>query len=349
MIGKSQVFLNSLNLIRKISNSDVPVLIEGETGTGKELAARAIHAASTRRGASFVPLNCGTTSDVQLESELFGGIDGTDAEAGEHQGGSDEREQGGALFLDEVDALTPKAQAVLLRFLQNQQRSFAGGQADGATDIRIIAASNKGLAALVSNGTFRQDLYYRLTQMHLNLPPLRQRQGDVVLLAEHFLRKCAVRYGEVKQLDQATKAWLEEYSWPGNIRELENMINREYLIADRLLIHIQSPLASNKERRKQADRRHANITALSFNQAKSRAISEFECNYLEAILTATQGNVTRAANLVGKERRSLGKLLKKHGIDRHQYIDRTAPTRLSSPEVSVRPVPFSIPALSQGA
>lgn len=338
MIGKSQAFLNSLNLIKKISNSDVPVLIEGETGTGKELAARAIHAASTRKAGSFVSLNCGAIPDEELESELFGRINDADDETDKELSAMDENAQGGTLFLDEVDALTPVTQAALLRYLQNQQCSLANGQVDSTTDIRIIAACNKDLGALAAKSMFRQDLYYRLTQMHLNLPPLRERRGDAAMLAEHFLMSCAVRYGVVKNIDSATKAWLDQYRWPGNIRELENMINREYLISDSPVIHIQSPLALDEERRKQPDRRFANTTELSFSKAKSRAIAEFERSYLEAILTTTQGNVTRAANLVGKERRSLGKLLKKHGIDRHRYIEKTDAVIASGADVSARPV-----------
>jgi len=346
MIGKSHAFLNTLNLIKKISNSDVTVLIEGETGTGKELAAHAIHAASMRKAAPFVSLNCGAISDAQLEDELSGRINNADAENSEERNDVDAQSHGGTLFLDEVDALTPKAQAVLLRFLQNQQCNLYGAQAENTTDIRIIAASNKDLGALALKGMFRQDLYYRLTQTHLNLPPLRQRQGDAALLAEHFLMLCAVRYGKVKHIDAETKAWLDQYSWPGNIRELENLINLEYLISDSPVIHIQSSDVINAERRKQTDRRYANITALSFSQAKSRAISEFERRYLVAILITAQGNVTRAANLVGKERRSLGKLMKKHGIDRRQFIGIPDSVLAAEPVVTPRPVFPSQPVLS---
>jgi two-component system response regulator GlrR len=321
MIGKSQAFLNLQNLIQKISACDAPVLIEGETGTGKELAARAIHYGGARREGPFVPVNCGAIPDALIENELFGHKQGAYTDAKQDHIGLVGHAQGGTLFLDEVDALTPKAQVALLRFLQDRQYRPLGGHGDCAADVRIITACNTDLAVLSVQGTFRQDLYYRLTLMSLKLPPLRDRRGDAVLLAEHFLSSCAVRYGACRTLAPATTAWLGEYCWPGNIRELENLIYREYLLADSAVIHIQSRLAPNGERRKRADRRAENITEFSFNQAKCRAISEFERRYLDAVLTAAEGNVTRAANLVGKERRSLGKLLKKHGIDRQQYAD----------------------------
>jgi len=319
MIGKSQAFLNSLNLIHKISCCDAPVLIEGETGTGKELAARAIHYGSARREGPFVPVNCGAIPDSLIENELFGHRRGAYTDAKQDHIGLVGYAQGGTLFLDEVDALTQKAQVALLRFLQDQQYRPLGEHRDQAADVRIITACNMDLAELSVKGAFRQDLYYRLTLMNLKLPPLRDRRGDAVLLAEHFLTTCASRYGAERHLDSATIEWLEQYSWPGNIRELENLICREYLLSDNAVIQIQSGIAQHKERRKQADRRLENITALNFNQAKCRAITEFERRYLDAVLIAAEGNVTRAANLVGKERRSLGKLLKKHGIDRHLY------------------------------
>jgi DNA-binding NtrC family response regulator len=338
MIGKSQAFLNLLNLIQKISNSDVPVLIEGEPGTGKELAARAIHAGSKRKSGPFVLLDCGVIPDAEFESELLGHFNGMGAEAKDELVDPGESADGGTLFLDNVEALSSQAQAALLRFMQEQQSHPYGGDGPCAPDVRIITACNADLAKLSAKGVFRQDLFYRLTPMRLKTPPLRDRQGDAALLADYFLRNCAIRYGTERHLDAATIEWLEKYSWPGNIEELENLISREYLIAENSVIHIQSPAVSGAERRKQTDRRFGNITELNFNQAKSRAIGEFERSYLDKILTTTEGNVTRAANLVGKERRSLGKLLKKHGIDRHQYVERSDSVIPSRPVTTSRAV-----------
>lgn len=334
MIGKSQAFIKILNLIQKSGNSDVPLVIDGEAGTGKEMAARAIHAASERKNGPFVVLDCGSIPDAQFESELMLRTNAALAEASEENDDMVECAQGGTLFLDEVETLLPQAQAAVLRFLQDQQLHLMAGNGEGAQDVRIIAACNGSLSALVAKGTFRQDLYYRLTPMHLKMPPLRDRQGDAALLANHFLKCCAVRYGTERRLDTATLEWIEQYRWPGNIRELENLISREYLIASNSVIHIQSPVVYSDERRKHTDRRLENVTALNFSQAKRLAISEFERTYLDKILTTTEGNVTRAAKLVGKERRSLGKLLKKHGIDRHQYVDRADSSMSSGSDIS---------------
>ncbi|HUX89339.1 MAG TPA: sigma 54-interacting transcriptional regulator [Gallionellaceae bacterium] len=336
MIGKSQAFLNLLNLIQTISNSDAPVLIEGEKGSGKASAARAIHAGSKRKAGPFVSQDCVVIPDAEFESELLGHFSGMATEARDEFDDSAESAEGGTLFLDDVDALSSLGQAALLRFLQGQ-RHPSGGPGGSAPDVRIIAACSTDLAKLSAQGVFRQDLYSLLTQMRLKVPPLRDRKGDAALLAAYFLRNCAVRYGTERHLDAATIEWIENYSWPGNIRELENLISREYLTAGNSVIHIPSPLVLNMERRKQADRRFVNITELNFNQAKSRAIGEFERSYLDKILTTTEGNVTRAANLVGKERRSLGKLLKKHGIDRHQYVERSGSVIPSRSATSSRP------------
>lgn len=339
MIGKSQAFLKILDHIQKISNSDNPALIEGETGTGKEWAARAIHAASARKASPFVTLSCSMLTDVQFESELLTQLNPGPVEDNEEDNRMAESAEGGTLFLDEVEELPLQAQAALLRFLQDQQRRLTTGLEEGDQEVRIIAASNENLSALVAKGSFNQDLYYRLGLMYLKMPPLRDRQGDAVLLANYFLKCCAVRYGTVRRLDEATLEWIKQYRWPGNIRELENLISREYLIAGTSVIHIQSALEHSDERRIHTDRRLENVTALNFSQAKRLAISEFERSYLDKILTTTEGNVTRAAKLVGKERRSLGKLLKKHGIDRHQYTDRIKTDDISSaPAITSRAV-----------
>lgn len=338
MIGKSQAFLKTLDLIQKIGNSDDPVLIEGESGTGKGLAARSIHAASARKTGPFVTLDCGDIHDAEFETELLAYTSDVLAEGNEENSKMVECAQGGTLFLEEVEALLPQAQDALLRFLQSQQRNAAEVSDEGAQDVRIIASCNRNLSALVAKGAFSQDLYSQLGRMYLKVPPLRDRQGDAVLLANYFLKCCAFRYGTERRLDAVTVEWLEQYRWPGNVRELENLISREYIIAGKSVIHIQSPLEHSDERRKHTDRRLENVTALSFSQAKRLAISEFERSYLDKILTTTEGNVTRAAKLVGKERRSLGKLLKKHGIDRHLYIERSEPVVSSAPAISPRNV-----------
>jgi DNA-binding NtrC family response regulator len=321
MIGQSSAFRATACLIEKIARCDAPVMIEGETGTGKELAARAIHYGSARRVRPFIPVNCGAIPDALVENELFGHRPGAYTDARAEHAGLIAHAQHGTLFLDEVDALTLRAQVTLLRFLQDQQYRPLGGGAACSADVRIIAASNADLTGLTEQGLFRLDLLYRLKIIELRLPPLRERHGDIALLAAHFLRVCAERFGQgEKRLHPESAAWMEDYRWPGNIRELENLMHREYLMADGSTIRIAPPPALRREPRQQEGRPGMR---LDFNAAKSRAIAEFERRYLTDVLASVQGNVTRAASLVGKERRAFGKLLKKHGIDRYQYCRQT--------------------------
>ena len=307
-------------MIEKIGRCDAPVLIEGETGTGKELAARAIHSGSARCGGPFIPVNCGAIPDSLIENELFGHKRGAYTDAQYDHLGLIAHAQKGTLFLDEVDALTPKAQVTLLRFLQDKQYRPLGGVGTSCANVRIITASNADLLQLTEQGEFRRDLLFRLNLMYLKLPPLRDRHGDTVLLANHFLRGCAESFGLEKVLHPDTLEAIQQLPWPGNIRELENFVAREYLLADDGVIRIQPALRINNDRRKQADRRWQGLTSLPFNQAKSQVIKEFERNYLIVVLTAASGNVTQAAKQVDKERRAFGKMLKKYGIKRQQYI-----------------------------
>lgn len=319
MIGNSPAFRDVVELIGKIARCDAPVLIEGETGTGKELAARAIHYRSPRREGPFIPVNCGAIPDSLIENELFGHRRGAFTDARSDHSGLIDHGQHGAIFLDEVDALTPKAQVTLLRFLQDQQYRPLGGPQEKRADVRILAASNADLAELTEAGRFRRDLLYRLEIMHLRLPPLRERNGDSLLLAEHFLAECATRFGRgEKRLDHSTITWFETYAWPGNVRELENLICREYLLADGPLIAIAPPGVRTRGCNPQ---QHPGVEAgaLDFSRAKAQAIADFERLYLMRVITASRGNVTRAAVMAGKERRAFGKLLKKHGIDKLRY------------------------------
>jgi DNA-binding NtrC family response regulator len=314
MIGASPAFQATIRLIERIARNDAPVLIEGETGTGKELAARAIHYGGARRNRPFVPVNCGAIPDSLVENELFGHRRGAYTDAKSEQAGVIAHAQHGTLFLDEVDALTPKAQVSLLRFLQDQHYRPLGDSRTSSADVRIISASNLNLAQLTERGLFRLDLLFRLKVMHVTMPALRERRGDIALLAGHFLASCAARYGAgEKHLEAGALAGLELYAWPGNIRELENLICREYLLCDRDVVEVPAPGGGA------ACAAAENLSALNFREAKTRAIAEFERRYLTDVLTAALGNVTRAANMVGKERRAFGRLLKKHAIDKSTF------------------------------
>jgi DNA-binding NtrC family response regulator len=310
LIGQAPNFLHAVGLIERMARFDAPVLITGETGTGKEVAARAIHYLSGRRDAPFVPLNCGALPDALIESELFGAERGAYTDARQTRGGLVEAADGGSLFLDELDALPPRAQVSLLRFLQDQTYRPLGCTRERAANVRIIAAASPRLSSLIERGAFRADLAWRLNVLTVELPPLRERPGDAGLLAEHFLTRYARRYNlPCRTLDPASLAWLGTCPWPGNVRELDNLIHRSLLLCDggvlRLGITSAAAVAAPALQR-----------ALSFNEARAAAIEAFERQYLENLMRQAAGNVSLAARIAGKERRCLGKLLKKHGLDR---------------------------------
>jgi DNA-binding NtrC family response regulator len=307
MIGRSPAFELIQTLIDKMAAYDAPVLIEGETGTGKELVARAIHYRGLRRGRPFVPLNCGALPDQLIENELFGHRRGAFTDARDDRPGLVELALFGTLFLDEVDALTPKAQITLLRFLQDQQFRPLGGAKEQQADVRIVAASNRNLAQAVVEGTFRLDLLYRLKVFHIEVPPLRERLGDQELLANHFIRVAAARYNKPPlPLEASTLAWFGRYAWPGNIRELENLIVREFLLAESDTVSIPTPASAREDE----------TAKVSFNYkvARCHAITQFERTFLAKLLGHAKGNVSEAARISGTERRHLGRLLKRHGI-----------------------------------
>ena len=319
LIGESGVFQHMLAVINKIAGYDATVLISGETGSGKELAARAIHYQGKRADKPFIPVNCGALPDHLIENELFGHCKGAYTDAREAQNGLIAQAEGGTLFLDEVDALSPKAQVSLLRFLQDGKYRPLGGTRLLSADVRILAASNDDLQALVNQDRFRADLHYRLNVMELAVPPLRERGDDIVMLARHFINEAACRYNMVQlELHPDTLPWLARQPWPGNVRELQNRIQREFLMCDGPDLLICDP-APESERRRKADRRQALLDAqnntLNFNDAKQATLQAFERNHLIRLMRESAGNVSHAARLAGKERRALGKLLKKYCIE----------------------------------
>jgi len=317
VIGRSAAFQELVALIAKVAEYNAPVLIEGETGTGKELAARAIHYGSSRRDHPFVPTNCGAIPDALFENELFGHRRGAFTDARDDHPGLVALAHKGTLFLDEVDALTPKAQVGLLRFLQDQQFRPLGGRAEQQVDVRLIAACNKNLDQLVAAGQFRSDLLFRLKIMLLRVPPLRERKGDAALLAEHFVTTGSARFGkDPKPLHPDSLARLDDHDWPGNVRELENLVYREFLLADGPSILVGLPVSEAVSPRLTDE-------ALSYREAKARAIEAFERTFLTAVMARAQGSVALAARLARTERRHLGRLLKRYGIER-------IPTRVTS-------------------
>jgi two-component system response regulator GlrR len=313
IVGRSSLHRQTMAQLWRIAASEAPVLIEGETGSGKELAARAIHYGGARRHAPFVPVNCGALPDTLIESELFGVQRGAFTDARVSRSGLVAEAAGGTLFLDEVDALSAKAQVTLLRFLQDQRFRPVGTAREQRTDVRIVAASNRPLDTLVAQQAFRADLLYRLKILHLLLPPLRARVDDVEALAEHFVARFAAKYGSASRpIHPATRQWLRQHPWPGNVRELENWVHRQFLMCPGESLCHELPSAAALD-----GAVGAAPAATGFAQAKAEAVRRFECDYLQRVLHEAGGNVTRAALLAGKERRAFGKLMKKHGIAGH--------------------------------
>jgi two-component system, NtrC family, response regulator GlrR len=318
LIGRSPAFSAATGLIGKFAACDATVLIEGETGTGKEVAARAIHYLSGRSSSPFIPVNCGALPDTLVENELFGHVRGAFTDARENQVGLVSRAEGGTLFLDEVESLSPKAQAVLLRFLQDGAYRPLGGRATLPGNARVVAATNVDIAELAKSGAFRLDLVYRLTILTLRMPPLRERAGDLRMLAEHFTRQFAHRYGRPEaRLDPRFLDQLAARAWPGNVRELENLLHRAFLMAEGPLVGAPAGAAAPPVELVEAPRIAIGLPReRSFRRAKALVIAEFEREFAKRALAESGGNVRAAARLAGKERRAFGRLLRKHGIDR---------------------------------
>ena len=315
LLGNSPAFSRMLLLIDKLAKVNAPVLIEGETGTGKEMVARAIHYRGIRHDQPFVPINCGAFPENLIESELFGHLKGAFTDARADQPGLVETAAGGTLFLDEVDALTPRAQVALLRFLQDGSYRPIGARVERKVDVRLIAATNSRLDNLVESHAFRCDLLYRLRILGMRLPPLRERDGDAMLLANVFFSRCKAKFHcEAKELDQDSCDWFRRYQWPGNVRELEGLVYRETVVCDDATLRLPPPDLYNAERRRTFERRLTGFLDTTYSSAKSMVLEQFERNYLSELIARTHGNVSQAARLAGKERRAFGKLLKKHGI-----------------------------------
>lgn len=315
--GRSPAFVESMRLIRRLATCDVPVLLRGETGTGKELSARAIHYLHVRRHGPFIPVNCGAIPEQLVESELFGHARGAFTDARDAQPGLVAQADAGTLFLDEVDTLSARAQVALLRFLQDGSFRPLGARQQLQSRARIVAATNADIEALVDRGQFRNDLFFRLSIVPVWLPPLRERSGDVRILADSFLRSLiAQQGGSPRYIDEASMQRLERYSWPGNVRELGNLIQRALLLSESACL----TLAPGAQDDHGATAVHsAPAMETSFHRARAQALIEFERRFVRQALAQSAGNVSLAAKRAGKERRAFGRLLKKHGINRADF------------------------------
>jgi DNA-binding NtrC family response regulator len=317
LVGAAPSFVTVVRELRRISESDATVLVVGETGTGKELAARAVHYLSARADCPFVAVNCAALPDTLLEAEFFGHERGAFTDAHATRQGLLAQAERGTLFLDEVESLTPRAQGALLRVLHDRTFRPLGSATERSVDVRFVAATNVDLPRLVRQGEFRADLLYRLRVLWLELPPLRDRRDDIVLLARHFLGRHAAPGRPVPRLTDAAQRALTGYDWPGNVRELENaLIRAAHLVEDGVIEPHHLGLAPTRgAHATQVARRATDDLSLSLKESKRRVIDAFERHYLTGVMLQSQGNVTHAALSAKKERREFGKLLKKHGIN----------------------------------
>jgi DNA-binding NtrC family response regulator len=306
IIGESQLLLEEIQRVPRFAQCDATVLISGESGTGKEIFARAIHYLSPRGDKPFVPVNCGALPEHLVESEIFGHKRGAFTGAAVDQAGLIHEAEGGTLFLDEIDGLTPAAQIKLLRFLQDGEYRPVGSQQIVHANVRVVAAANADFGRLVREGKFREDLFYRLNVLALALPPLRERRGDILLLADHILStQAAMKKVLPKKLSLGALNRLLGHSWPGNVRELENVLTRAIVLCDRDTLEL-SDLNLPDGREEEENQ--------SFQKMKSRVIQRFEHDFLATSLRAHQGNITHAARAVKKNRRAFWELLRKHGL-----------------------------------
>jgi DNA-binding NtrC family response regulator len=312
-------FLNAIASLPLVMDSDAPVLVGGETGTGKELVARALHYAGPRAAYPFTSVNCGALSESLFLSELFGHERGAFTDAKARRAGLLEETHRGTLFLDEIDGTSPRGQVALLRFVQEGTFRPLGSNRERVVDIRIVAATNRRLLDLVRDGSFREDLYYRLRVFDFHIPPLRERPADILPLVGHFLRRHGRRDVAYRISPEAERALLA-HGWPGNVRELENAVVRATRLASEGLIaveHLGLPerappaldLPATDPRRPE-----------SMAELKRKVVARFERRYLEGLMDLHGGNVSRAAQAAGKDRRDLGRLLKKYGIGAPERI-----------------------------
>lgn len=316
-IGKAPAFMAAIGKIPRIAGCDATVLLIGDTGTGKEMCARTIHYLSPRAKKAFIPVNCGSIPSDLFENEMFGHESGAFTDARHSQRGLIAEADGGTLFLDEVDSLPLSAQVKILRFLQDKEYRPLGAHHYRRADTRLIAASNQNLKQRVRDRVFREDLYYRLNVVSLQLPNLRDREEDILPLALHFLTTFAREYhSQVTHFSPAAVKRLIAYKWPGNVRELENIIRRAVITADGAAINpgdiqfstdLPIPISPETE---------------PFKAAKARAVSAFERTYLSDLISACNGNVSKAARHAQKNRRAFFALLKKYNMTSVQQSEQ---------------------------
>jgi len=306
LLGRSEAIGEIIRSVEKASETPATVLIMGESGTGKELAARAIHYNSDRASATFVPVNCGGIPETLLESELFGHVKGAFTGATESRAGFFQTADGGTIFLDEISEMSLSMQVKFLRVLQDKEVVMVGSSRSREVDARVIAATNKDLLALIRKGTFRDDLFYRLNVITITMPPLRQRGNDIILLARRFAAEFSEELGKPTPefSDAALRVFLE-YGWPGNVRELQNVIQRIVVMSDS--DHIDVPDLPSLMR-----------FSAPRDSGLDRTLAEVERDYIRRVLESADGNKTRAAEILGIDRKTLRSKLGPTDVDENR-------------------------------
>jgi two-component system, NtrC family, response regulator GlrR len=326
LIGTSKSFLQATGMIPILSASKATVLISGETGTGKELFARAIHYTSQRSRKPFVPVNCAALPDHLIENELFGHSKGAFTGALTEKLGLFHEADGGTLFLDEINSLSVTVQSKLLRVLQDQEFRPLGSTKSHKVNVKIIAATNTDLRFLVEGGKFREDLFHRLNVLSVVLPPLRERKEDIVLLAKHFLSVYGSEFSRsTVTFSSSAMSKLLNYPWSGNVRELEGVVHRAVAMSAGDILDAQDIDLPASEQETEAGPTMTLVSRgmlssdISFQEMKAKVIEEFERAYLAELLSSHHGNISKAARVAQKERRAFQRLLQKHGLDRRVY------------------------------
>jgi DNA-binding NtrC family response regulator len=323
MIGKSEAMRRVFSTIEKVSETDVTVLILGESGTGKELVAEEIHRRSGHRTGEFVAMNCAAMPAELIESELFGHEKGAFTGAASRRKGKFEAADGGTIFLDEIGDMSVTTQAKVLRVLESRRIERLGGDASIPVDVRVVSATHKNLEAEIAEGRFRQDLYYRLRVVTIDLPPLRERREDIPLLSNDMLARYASLYGmRCREIDPEAMRHLVQYDWPGNVRELRNAIERSVVLANSERLTVEDlPPEIARGAAPAAVPSDADALEVPYVKDFKEARREFERIYIERRLAETGGNVTRAAELLDMHRQSLQHKLRELGIKKRYLVE----------------------------
>lgn len=338
ILGESQQMRRIFSIIKRVAPTDGTVLITGESGTGKEMIARALHRLSNRKDYPLLPCDCSALAPTLLESELFGHVKGSFSGADSTREGLFEAANHGTLFLDEVANLTWETQGKLLRVLESRRVRKVGGTTEHPIELRLVAATNRSLSSMVSDGDFREDLYYRLNVVPIDLPPLRDRHGDIPLLANEFLHRFSLRSGtNIQGFTPEAIRTMEGYSWPGNVRELRNIIERIVILCDSPRVeerHLPTEIASTSSSKREAA--PAFSTQLpevwaDFREYKKKVrddtTRELERRYLTALLQKTGGNVAEASRVADMQRTNLHAMLRRHGVDAKKIREEAADKR----------------------